>query len=88
MAVDNSKERDMGFSKEAVEKLATRIQSIRKLKGYDNYERFAYDHNIPRAQFGRYEKGQDLQFTSLVKVVKAFDMTLVEFFSEGFDNLT
>lgn len=66
-------------------KLAQRIRSIRIAKGYSNYEYFAYEHNISRAQFGRYEKGEDLRFSSLVKVVKAFDMTLEEFFSEGFD---
>ncbi|HEX9503118.1 MAG TPA: helix-turn-helix transcriptional regulator [Patescibacteria group bacterium] len=40
---------------------------------------------MSRTQYGRYENGQNLTFTSLVKIVKAFDMTLEEFFSEGFD---
>ncbi|UCJ06837.1 hypothetical protein KTO58_24745 [Chitinophaga pendula] len=48
------------------------------------YEYFAYEHEILRAQFGRYEQGKDLRFSSLVKVVAAFGMTLEEFFSEGF----
>ncbi|MDY6993824.1 MAG: XRE family transcriptional regulator [Pseudomonadota bacterium] len=73
------------FSKEQLKKLADRIKTLRISKGYTNYEYFAYEHNIPRAQFGRYERGEDLRFSSLVKVVKAFDMTLPEFFSEGFD---
>ena len=66
-------------------KLAERIRSLRIQKGYSNYENFAYEHKIPRAQYGRYEKGEDLRYSSLVKVVKAFDMTMTEFFSEGFD---
>ena len=73
------------FSKEQLKKLGDRIKTLRISKGYTNYEYFAYEHNIPRAQFGRYERGEDLRFSSLVKVVKAFDMTLPEFFSEGFD---
>ena len=73
------------FSKEQLKKLGERIKSLRISKGYTNYEYFAYEHNIPRAQFGRYERGEDLRFSSLVKVVKAFGMTLPEFFSEGFD---
>ena len=73
------------FSKEQLKKLGERIKSLRIAKGYTNYEYFAYEHNIPRAQFGRYERGEDLRFSSLVKVVKAFGMTLQEFFSEGFD---
>ncbi len=65
-------------------KLGARIKKLRITKGYSNYEHFAYQNNIPRAQFGRYENGQDLRFSSLVKVVSALDMTLQEFFSEGF----
>lgn len=68
-----------------IKKLAERIKSLRKQKGYTSSENFALDHDIHRAQYGRYEKGTDLQFTSLLKVAKAFDMTLSEFFSEGFE---
>jgi len=66
-------------------KLAERIRSLRIQKGYSNYENFAYEHKIPRAQYGRYEKGEDLRYSSLVKIVRAFGMTMTEFFSEGFD---
>jgi len=65
--------------------LGERIKALRLKRGYTSYEYFAYEHNISRAQFGRYEKGQDLRFSSLVRIVQAFDMTLQEFFSEGFD---
>ena len=68
-----------------IEKLANRIKSLRIQKGYTNYESFAYDHDIPRAQYGRYEKGEDLRYSSLIKVVNAFGISLQEFFSEGFD---
>lgn len=68
--------------------LGERIKSLRKQKGYTNSEYFAYDHKIPRAQLGRYERGEDLRFTSLVRIVKAFDMSLEEFFSEGFEDIT
>ncbi|GAA5036718.1 hypothetical protein GCM10011506_29860 [Marivirga lumbricoides] len=78
--------KDDDFSKEQLSKLGNRIKTLRIAKGYTNYEYFAYEHNIPRAQFGRYERGEDLRFSSLIKVVKAFDMTLTEFFQEGFDD--
>lgn len=68
-----------------VQKLAKRIKSLRIKAGYTNYEYFAYDHNLPRAQYGRYEKGEDIRFSSLVKITKAFNMSLSEFFSQGFD---
>jgi transcriptional regulator with XRE-family HTH domain len=70
---------------EQLQKLGERIKQLRIAKGYTSYEYFAYDHNISRAQFGRYEQGQDLRFSSLVKICNAFGMTLDEFFNEGFD---
>lgn len=65
--------------------LANRLKDLRIKKGYTNYEYFAFEHDISRTQYGRYEMGEDLRYTSLVKVVKAMGMTLEEFFSEGFD---
>lgn len=66
-------------------KLGERIKQLRVQAGYTSYEYFAYEHNFSRAQFGRYEKGQDLRLSSLIKVANAFGMTLQELFSEGFD---
>lgn len=74
----------MDKSKE-IKKLANRIKSLRTEKGYSSYETFAFENGIHRAQYGRYEIGTDMQYTSLLKVAKAFDMTLEEFFSEGFE---
>ncbi|WP_127018809.1 helix-turn-helix domain-containing protein [Flagellimonas beolgyonensis] len=74
----------MDKSKE-IKKLANRIKSLRIQKGYSSYENFAFEKGIPRAQYGRYETGTDIQYTSLLKIAQAFDMTLEEFFSEGFD---
>ncbi len=68
-----------------LEKLGRRIKQLRIQKGYSNYEYFAYDHNISRTQFGRYERGEDMRYSSLLKVVRAFGMTMEEFFSEGFE---
>jgi transcriptional regulator with XRE-family HTH domain len=85
MTAKNSNNDD-GFKKEILQKLAERIRTIRKKKGYDNYEKFANEHNINRSQYGRYEKEEDLRITSLARVCRAFGMTLSEFFSEGFDD--
>ena len=60
--------------------LGKRIKELRIKKGYTNYEYFAFEHNIPRSQFGRYENGEDLRYTSLLRVIRAFDMTPEEFF--------
>ncbi len=77
--------RNSEFGPEYLKKLGARIKQLRLKAGYTSYEFFAYDHNFSRAQWGRYENGQDLKFTSLVKVVKSFGITLEEFFAEGFE---
>ncbi|MDF2833017.1 helix-turn-helix domain-containing protein [Chryseobacterium indoltheticum] len=74
------------FSKEEVLiKLGRRIKEIRIAQGFSSYEYFAYEKNISRAQYGRYEKGEDLRFSTLAKVIHAFGMTMTEFFAEGFE---
>ncbi len=67
-----------------IQALAARIRDIRKSLGYTNADFFAYEHNISRSQYSRYESGEDIRFTSLMNVIAAFGMTPEEFFSEGF----
>lgn len=69
-----------------LKKLGARIKALRLKRGYTNHEIFAYEHKIDRVQFGRYERGAaDMQYTSLLKIIRAFDITPEEFFSEGFE---
>ena len=68
-----------------INNLGVRIKSLRKKKGYKNYEQFAFKNDLSRSQYWRYEKGEDLRFSSLLKVLKALDISLEEFFGEGFD---
>lgn len=70
---------------EYLKKLGKRIKDLRIKKGYTNYEYFAFEHNIGRAQYGKYETGGNIQFNTLVKILKALDISLKDFFSEGFD---
>ena len=65
--------------------LAKRLKELRVEKGYSNYENFAFDNDLPRAQYGRYEKGEDLRFSSLMKVIRAYGISPQEFFSKGFE---
>ncbi|CAM6054708.1 unnamed protein product [Sphagnum tenellum] len=69
---------------EILRKVAARIKSLRVAKGYSNYEKFANEHNFGRSQYGKYEKGENMQLASLLKILKAFDISLAEFF-KGFD---
>lgn len=68
-----------------LKKLGSRIRALRIEAGYTSHESFAYEFDFPRTQYGRYERGHNITFLNLVKIVKAFDMTLEEFFSEGFE---
>ena len=72
-------------AEEQLKNLGKRIKELRIKAGYSSYEYIAYDNNISRAQFGRYEQGHDLRFSSLIKVLSAHGVTPKEFFSEGFD---
>lgn len=69
---------------EALKRLGNRIKQLRIEKGYTSYEYFAYEHDFSRAQFGRYERGEDLRFSSLVKIANAFGLTLEELFGGDF----
>lgn len=68
--------------KENLDKLGKRIKELRIQKGYSNYETFAFKNDIPRAQYGRYEKGSDLKVSSLMKVAKALGVKMDELFKD------
>jgi transcriptional regulator with XRE-family HTH domain len=70
---------------EELKKFAERLKYLRKKKGYTNMDIFAYEHGFGRAQYGRYENGQDLRYSTIIRLANCFDMTIKEFFSEGFE---
>lgn len=67
--------------------LGERIRALRIAKGYSSQETFAYDADIPRAQYGKYEKGSNLTIQSLYRILAFHQITFEEFFSDGFDKL-
>lgn len=66
-------------------KLGKRLKELRIKKGYTNYEYFAYENEIGRAQYGKYETGGNIQFDTLIRIIKALDISVKDFFAEGFD---
>ncbi len=76
--------KDKALTEKEIKKIGERLRELRKEKGYTNYELFAFDNNIARAQYGRYEKGADLKISSLIKVLKALNISLYDFFDERF----
>jgi transcriptional regulator with XRE-family HTH domain len=85
MKSEKSKRQPLDQAKE-LKKIAARLKVLRKKKGYTNMDIFAYEHGFGRAQYGRYENGQDLRFTTIVRLANCFEMDLKEFFSEGFED--
>jgi transcriptional regulator with XRE-family HTH domain len=67
--------------------LSDRIKTLRKAKGFSSFESFAYDIEISRVGMGKYETGNfnDIQMSTLLKIIDGLEMTPKEFFSKGFD---
>lgn len=67
------------------EKLGKRIKELRIQQGYTSAETFAYEKGLNRAQYGKYEIGRNITWDNLLKVIRALDVSVSEFFAEGFD---
>jgi transcriptional regulator with XRE-family HTH domain len=85
MAKDTSHTGEKQLLEREYKRLGDRIRSIRIGLGFTSSEKFANEKGLSRAQYAKYENGKNLQFSNLVKVVKALGVSLKEFFSEGFD---
>jgi transcriptional regulator with XRE-family HTH domain len=67
--------------------MGKRIRDLRIKAGFKSQEAFAYEANIPRAQYGRYESGSNITMKNLLKIVQFHKMTFEEFFSQGFEKI-
>lgn len=70
-----------------VQALAKRIKQLRQAKGYTSQETFAYDNDYTLSYYSRIERGEDIRFTSLVRVCRALGVDLKTFFGTGFEKL-
>ena len=72
--------------KATLKKIGKKLATLRKAAGYKNSDEFAYDHDINRSQYGKYEAGvKDMRISSLLKTVNALGVTIEEFFKDGID---
>lgn len=67
-----------------IQHLAARIRQLRQERGYTSQETFAYDHGYTLSYYSRLERGEDVRYSSILKVCSAFGISLEEFF-KGFD---
>lgn len=65
-----------------LEKAGRKLTELRIHKGYKSHETFAFDYDLPRAQYWRLEKGK-VNFTikTLIKVLSIHKLTVEEFFA-------
>ncbi|MEP2669084.1 MAG: helix-turn-helix domain-containing protein [Cyclobacteriaceae bacterium] len=64
-----------------LKRIGRKLKELRKKKGYTSHEDFAFDHDIPRVQYWRLEKGQtNLTMKSLIKLLAIHGLTAEEFF--------
>lgn len=65
-----------------LKQIGQRLADLRKQAGYSSYENFAYDHDLPRMQYWRIEKGKvNLTIRSLLRILDIHQVSLLEFFS-------
>ena len=61
-----------------VVKLGKRIKAMRVERGYSSAMKFAYDNELSSVQMVRWEQGRNLTFETLVKLARAFKISVSE----------
>ena len=61
-------------------KIGDKLKQLRKDAGYTSYEYFAYENNISRPQYGKYEAGANIQLNTLIRILSHLNISLEDFF--------
>ncbi|ETZ24471.1 helix-turn-helix domain-containing protein [Pedobacter sp. V48] len=71
-----------------VKKIGLRLKQIRKERGFNNSDEFAYEFQLNRSQYGKYEAGsEDLRISSLIKILDKLKISLGDFFNQDYENI-
>jgi hypothetical protein len=62
--------------------IGEKLKKLRIKKGYPAYDYFAFEHNISRVLYWRMEKGTNFTIGSFLKVLKAHDLSMKDFFKD------
>ncbi len=65
-----------------VSKIAEKIKRLRMKAGYKSSETFAFDHDLPRVQYWRMEKGTNFTIKGFLKILDIHKISLKEFFED------
>ena len=69
-----------------LKKLGARLKEYRLKKGFKSAEAASNHYEINRVQYARYESGKNIEFLTLIELLNKMNVSVSEFFSEGFDN--
>lgn len=67
-----------------LKQLGEMLKATRKEQGFTSYEHFAYQLEIGRSLYSKYEGGSDMRVSTLIRILQAMDVKLSDFF-KGFD---
>ena len=67
---------------QTLRQIGNQLRELRKEVGYKSHENFAYEIGVGRAQYGRYENGSDMRLSSLIRLIKAHEISLSDFFKD------
>ncbi|MEO5643825.1 MAG: helix-turn-helix transcriptional regulator [Bacteroidia bacterium] len=68
-----------------LKELGKRIKQLRIERGYSSAEIFAYDNGLSRTSYTKCESGANMTYISLRRLLDIFDVSVQDFFSEGFE---
>lgn len=77
---------DLLTSENELKKIGLRLKSLRKSKGYTSPDKFSYEHNLNRSQYGKYEAGSaNITISTLINILNCFAVSLTEFFNSDYE---
>jgi transcriptional regulator with XRE-family HTH domain len=62
--------------------ISKRLKELRKEKGFNNYEHFAYELGMSRSAYWRIEKGSNFEMKTLFRICKLLEISVQEFFTQ------
>jgi len=83
--VSNQKKIKTLVPEKEAKKLGARIKQLRKDAGFTSAEEFAYKHSLVRSAYTQIERGKNIEFFTLIKILNCHGIGYAEFFAEGFE---
>ncbi|TKC58528.1 helix-turn-helix transcriptional regulator [Pedobacter hiemivivus] len=80
--------KDLLTNERELKKIGLRLKSLRKSAGFTSPDKFSYENNLNRSQYGKYEAGSaNITIGTLIGILNCFGVSLSEFFNEEYEGL-